>query len=445
MKLAVLLYGQPRFWDLSYKSIIQETTFDNCTTDYYFHFWNKIAYHSHDPEYELTNNDKKNIVAAYKPKNYSFTDYTLLEQACEEIFQIVEKDKKDLNCFFDKTQKTAEQEIRPDEAPPTNTQSIEDIINNVKNKHESNSYRHEERFRKSIFEATKPENLTYYLGQFVSLQEGAKLIEEEYDYIFRIRTDVLFVTPDLYKDKKQYLNDKQLFYHRLYNNEKGIFCKSGDLQIWEGAYNSHDRIETPGIYSTPPRLGATSLDAKKLRTQILGALSDAGAEEDHQPIKVTNYNSFSFKNNKLYANNPREDSGMLQKSNKSHIYNPETQYLHMKDWYIVGSGQEVLLSIKQYINTIIFMIKKSKHFLMRVGIDNNWAAGELVCGEVLGLNGINAAELGFEYYNTMIVPNRYMKIANKHTKLNILTRPHIRVRADSDIPLKDQYKKLINE
>ena len=30
----------------------------------------------------------------------------------------------------------------------------------------------------------------YYLGQFVSLQEGGKLISEEYDYIFRIRTDL---------------------------------------------------------------------------------------------------------------------------------------------------------------------------------------------------------------------------------------------------------------
>ncbi len=79
MKLAVLLYGQPRFWDLSYKSIIQETTFKNSTTDYYFHFWDKTAYHSHDPEYELTDKDKKNIITAYKPKSYSFTDYSVLE------------------------------------------------------------------------------------------------------------------------------------------------------------------------------------------------------------------------------------------------------------------------------------------------------------------------------------------------------------------------------
>jgi len=44
----------------------------------------------------------------------------------------------------------------------------------------------------------------------------------------------------------------------------------------------------------------------------------------------------------------------------------------------------------------------------------------------------------------MIVPNRYVKIANKYTKQCILDRPHVRVLADSDITLKEQYKKIIN-
>ena len=61
MKLAVLLYGQPRFWDLSWESIIQETTFEDSTTDYYFHFWDSVAYHSHDPEYQLTEEDKDSL------------------------------------------------------------------------------------------------------------------------------------------------------------------------------------------------------------------------------------------------------------------------------------------------------------------------------------------------------------------------------------------------
>ena len=111
----------------------------------------------------------------------------------------------------------------------------------------------------------------------------------------------------------------------------------------------------------------------------------------------------------------------------------------MKDWHLVGSGPEMLHSIKNYINTIIHMIEKSKYFLKRDKIDINWAAGEIVCGEVLGLNKINAAELGHDLLDRMTIPGRMMKIANKDTKQCILDRRHIRVLADSDIPLKEQF------
>ena len=62
MKLAVLLYGQPRFWDISWQNIIQETTFNGCTTDYYFHFWDKISYSHDDPQHTLTDKDKHEII-----------------------------------------------------------------------------------------------------------------------------------------------------------------------------------------------------------------------------------------------------------------------------------------------------------------------------------------------------------------------------------------------
>ena len=213
-----------------------------------------------------------------------------------------------------------------------------------------------------------------------------------------MRTDVLFVTPDMYEEERFYKSDKQLFYHRLYNREQGIFCKYGDLQIWEGAQDV------------------------------------SGDHTDHQPLNRTTYEQFSFLNNKLYAK---------KRAGKCNVYNSRKQYLHMKDWCFVGSGEDMLRSIKQYINTIMIMIEKSRKFLQKDGIDVNWAAGEIVCGEVLGLNGINAGELGHEFLDRMTIPNRFLKIANKHTKECILNRPHVRVLADSDIPLKEQYKCII--
>ena len=140
MKLAVLLYGQPRFWDLSWESIIQETTFPDSTTDYYFHFWDRVAFGHNDWESggELTQEDKDKIVSTYKPKKHLFTDYKPLEKVEEEVFKVVQECKEN------------------GKMEPLN-------------------------LSKTIFETCKPEHLRYYLGQFVSLQLGAALIEEEYD------------------------------------------------------------------------------------------------------------------------------------------------------------------------------------------------------------------------------------------------------------------------
>ena len=364
MKLAVLLYGQPRFWDLSYESIIQETTFEGCTTDYYFHFWDKVGYGHSDPESSISDEQKQKIVDVYQPKKYEFTNYDPLNEKCRELFDFVNGLKGGLNYFYKESGKMI----------PLN-------------------------LGKSIFEICEPEHLEYYLGQFTSLDRVANLVEEDYDYIFRIRTDLLFVTPDMYEDERFYRSDKKLFYHRLEKQEKGVFCKFGDLQIWEGAVDK------------------------------------SGNHTDHQPKKRTTYEEFSIIDEKLYA----------KKRNKSScdIYKPTTQYLHMKDWYILGSGKEMLKSMKNYIDTIYDMVEKSKYLLKTNGIDINWAAGEVVCGEVLGREGINAGELGHDFLNKMVIQQRIMKIANKYTKQCILDRPHIRVLADSDLSLKEQYQKII--
>lgn len=354
-KIAVLLYGQPRFWNLSYKSIIQETTFEGYTTDYYFHFWDKISYGHKDEERLVTEREKEEIINIYKPEKYEFTNYDPLIEDTNKIYKHVEiarEDVRDLN------------------------------------------------LQKSIFETCYPEHLLYYIGQFSSLERVANLIDKDYDYIFRIRTDLLFVTPDLYPTTEHYLQDKRFYYNKMLNDQKGIFCKFGDLQIWEGAVDK------------------------------------SGNNTDHQPKIRKTYESITYVNNNFY--------GKHRNSVVNDIYNPEKQYIHIKDWSFLGSGQEMLKHIKSYKQTIINMIYKSQQFLLKNKIDINWAAGEIVCGEALTEEKINAIEIGHDFINNMMIPNRFVKIANKHTKQCILDRPHIRVLADSDITLKDQYKKIIN-
>ena len=111
MKIAVLLFGQPRFWDLSYESILQETSFEGCTTDYYFHFWDRVAYGhlDHESGYNLTDEQKDKIVSIYKPKNYKFTNYKPLEEVEKTIFDIVEPYKEKLKFFYNEKTKAMEE------------------------------------------------------------------------------------------------------------------------------------------------------------------------------------------------------------------------------------------------------------------------------------------------------------------------------------------------
>lgn len=354
MRIAVLLYGQPRFWDLSYESIIQETTFEGCTTDYYFHFWETISYGSNDIEKEITDEVKEKIVNIYKPKKYEFTNYDSLIEDAEKVYMhvdIAREDVKNLN------------------------------------------------LQKSIFETCRPEHLLNYIGQFTSLKRVANLVEQKYDYIFRIRTDLIFATSELYDTKRDYYYDKRYYYDKMLNGQKGIFCKYGDLQIWEGAEDK------------------------------------SGHNTDHQPKSRKIYESVTYVNNNFYSK--RRNLGISDR------YRAATQYLHIKDWCILGSATEMLKWMKSYIQTIIDMVYKSQQLLIKNNIDVNWAAGELVCGESLIKEKLNATELGYQYYQNMIVPDRYLKIANKHTKQCILDRPSIRVLADTKESLLYQYKQNI--
>ena len=92
-KIAILFFGQPRFIHESFNSIKQEFTFPGYTTDYFFHFWDKVAYRSNDPESDI---DKRKLIKLINPTKYSFSDYTDLNNACVDVFELVQEGKKSL-------------------------------------------------------------------------------------------------------------------------------------------------------------------------------------------------------------------------------------------------------------------------------------------------------------------------------------------------------------
>ena len=78
MRLAVLLFGQGRFFDITWPLIKQEFTFDNVEVDYFVHFWDNTGYTPLGDESVLD----PTIINTTKTefKNVKITDYKKLDK-----------------------------------------------------------------------------------------------------------------------------------------------------------------------------------------------------------------------------------------------------------------------------------------------------------------------------------------------------------------------------
>ena len=81
MKIAVLFYGQPRFFDLTKERFLEEYNFPNHTVDFFIHFWDKIGFipdcdkvHSY-----VINENLIDDINFLRPKKYSVTSYDELD------------------------------------------------------------------------------------------------------------------------------------------------------------------------------------------------------------------------------------------------------------------------------------------------------------------------------------------------------------------------------
>ena len=151
-KIAVLLYGQPRFIESSIESIKEEFNISGYTTDFFFHFWDAVAYKSTDKESSINHQEIIDIVS---PVSHSFTDYTQLDKMTEEILDTVVRNK-------------------------VNIQDLGLIV------------------PQNIFSVREPKHLKYYLGQFISLQNVSNLLEQ-----YTEKNNIKYATTTLYPIKGQ--------------------------------------------------------------------------------------------------------------------------------------------------------------------------------------------------------------------------------------------------
>lgn len=388
-RIAILFYGQPRFLQESINSIKEEFNIPGYTTDYFFHFWDVVAYKSTDEEKTV---DQQSILDLVKPVSYSFTDYTQLDIVTEEVFEEVIKNKE----------------------------SIKD--NNLIKP-------------QNIFSINDHTNLKYYLGQFVSLQNVTNLLEQyteknniKYDIVFRVRTD-LFFTEKLWYEHLQssisrqssrretiynrsegdrspaklndYQYDKFLTYIKPVQRYKdGLFVNKGDLVLWEKFIiiqdNTIDNIKLS--YTAEFKTAVSSIEFKNCSDEIICMRRDGRKE-------MTFFNT-------------------------DYVYNYVD--FHMKDWLIWGTQEAIINTHKELINAVKYHIKRSLQRINTHGRDNNWGSGELITGLAAFLSKTNLydVQLNLSRINALQM-RRFFKIINNLSKENMQGLENITVKQDT--------------
>lgn len=87
-RVAVIIFGQPRFFNITWPLIKEEFQFENVQVDYYIHFWDQVGYTPASTEVGATDiyNDLDSILSKeFEGHNVQVTDYTELDNLCDNI------------------------------------------------------------------------------------------------------------------------------------------------------------------------------------------------------------------------------------------------------------------------------------------------------------------------------------------------------------------------
>lgn len=378
MNIAVVLFGQPRFVEHTYKNLIKELTFDGCNTDFFFHFWDKVGFNSNaSKEQDIVS--KEEIVEMFNPAAFEFTDYTPLQKECESLLDFVMEEK-------DKVEN-------------------QKLINH-----------------KNIFSISKWEHLVYFLGQMVSMKRGFKLLSDykkknkkRYDIVFRVRTDLHFL-PQI---NQSIIREK--YDHYIYpvkRVKEGIVCTPGSLRIWLGFKQNKQDGE---LINTRPCedliLSSTEYFNKRLYT-----------ERDR------------FRIHSLKDNLVRDiDDITFPYNGKCKI--TELATIHLKDWFLWGTYKSMHTLCSNLIEGLKEDIVRCRKFLNNFECNYDWGAGELVNGETIRKYKLNVYEVPIGIYAANKNRVRFVKVINDQAKENLFNIKHI-ARVDTNKTLDDQILSL---
>tara|TARA_R100000008_G_scaffold10198_1_gene5130 strand:- start:6130 stop:7377 length:1248 start_codon:yes stop_codon:yes gene_type:complete len=189
MKIAILMFGQPRFLKQTINLIKDEFDLPGHEVHYFAHWWNSIGYLPNGKEeiydkkeiYDLVEEKLPNSVLPNKPsqRNIIIQDYENLDETCNHILNFIRLHKRNLpisiNCAI--------------------------------------------------------ENLRYKFGQHQSMKWAFRRIlsyEKEndfkYDVVIKVRTDIVYKSKDTYESEEEYYAAKEELYTDLCFNVPHLKC-----------------------------------------------------------------------------------------------------------------------------------------------------------------------------------------------------------------------------
>jgi len=189
MRIAILMFGQPRFLKHTINLIKEEFELPGHEVHYYAHWWNKIGYVPNGPEEEYDTKQIYNLVKERLPgsilpdtpsqRNIIIQDYKELDSVCNTILDLMNLHKRNL--------------------PISRDCSITD--------------------------------LRYKFGQHWSMKRCFDRIisyekdnDFQYDIIIKVRTDIAYRSKEMYENEEEYYVDKNKLYTDICLNVPQVKC-----------------------------------------------------------------------------------------------------------------------------------------------------------------------------------------------------------------------------
>lgn len=205
MKVAVIIFGQPRFFDITWPLIKQEFTFDNVEVNYFIHFWDNIGYTPLGEETLVGGNIKCTFDNELKSHCVQTTNYDKLDEMCDQI-----------KSYYDN--------VISRDCPLQNSR----------------------------------ENLRYTFGQHFSIRTAYDAIKKhekkngfKYDLIVKTRSDIVYTIPECYENEEEYTLAKYKYY---FDNKEfySSFVKCAALRflnLSKKAYDPSAPVYMKSLYS----------------------------------------------------------------------------------------------------------------------------------------------------------------------------------------------------